>query len=68
MCKIDINHQCFSTVPPAIIKQLENDDQLEAEPVFGFDDDEQLFDVMSEFDGGCIMLYGVPESALIDLE
>lgn len=65
---LDIDHSCFSHISLYLKSEI-SDCVVEVEPVFGFEDEneEQAYDVIIEFDGGCIELWGVPESALVEV-
>jgi hypothetical protein len=70
--KILTSHPCFSSTPRLILRQLEDDPltevDLEDKDYEEEQGDELTYSITSEFDGGCIMLYGVPESALVEFE
>lgn len=65
--KINIHHSCFQGVPKKVLLVFE-DEELEVTPIFGFDDEEECYDVRSEFDGGCVELWGVPREAFIEFD
>lgn len=67
--KVDVDNVYFHNVPKKVLECLRDEeiDDNNITPVMGWVKNESYVDVESEFNGGCVQLWGIPLRLLIHI-